>query len=181
MNEISDSAVDLNQLAYDILILSRNTLLVNLRFLDAALSQLEFYPHVGISIGSEGHILAYSPVFIVQSYLQDQALPVRYYLHTILHCVFRHMYVHTLVDRDAWDLACDIAVEYSIKGLNIKAAEHHVCTEYEGVFSLLEEKVGFLTAEKIYHFFIVNDDRETLIREWSEIFRRDSHLLWNMS
>lgn len=34
----------LNQLAKDILILSRNTLLVNLRFLDAALSRLELFP-----------------------------------------------------------------------------------------------------------------------------------------
>lgn len=33
-----------NQLARDILLLSRNTLLVNLRFLDMALSQFELIP-----------------------------------------------------------------------------------------------------------------------------------------
>ena len=40
----------LNKLAKDVLILSRNTLLVNLRFLDAALSQFEF---LGQSLSEE--------------------------------------------------------------------------------------------------------------------------------
>lgn len=40
----SEQFQKLNKLARDVLVLSRNTLLVNLRFLDAALSQFEFIP-----------------------------------------------------------------------------------------------------------------------------------------
>ena len=44
MPNIGEQQEKLNKLARDVLILSRNTLLVNLRFLDAALSQFEFVP-----------------------------------------------------------------------------------------------------------------------------------------
>ena len=48
----------LNKLAKDVLILSRNTLLVNLRFLDAALSQFELFPIEESSLLTDGkHIL----------------------------------------------------------------------------------------------------------------------------
>ena len=47
-----------NKLAREILMLSRNTLLVNLRFLDAALSQLELYPIEESSLLTDGqHLL----------------------------------------------------------------------------------------------------------------------------
>ena len=42
MTDKQDKLNKLNKLARDVLILSRNTLLVNLRFLDAALSQFEY-------------------------------------------------------------------------------------------------------------------------------------------
>ena len=41
---MDEKAEKLNKLAKEMLILSRNTLLVNLRFLDAALSQFELIP-----------------------------------------------------------------------------------------------------------------------------------------
>ena len=47
-------AEKLNKLARDVLILSRNTLLVNLRFLDAALSQFEFFPIEESSLLTDG-------------------------------------------------------------------------------------------------------------------------------
>ncbi|MBR3136309.1 MAG: hypothetical protein IKG32_04745 [Clostridia bacterium] len=56
-------------------------------------------------------------------YKADRAAPVRDYLHAVLHCVYRHMFVHSLVDQAAWDLACDIAVEHSITQLGLRAAE----------------------------------------------------------
>ena len=91
-----------NKLAADVLRLSRNTLLVNLRFLDAALHQLTPYPMVGVTLATEGNYLLYDPTHILRCYNSAKEIPVRDYLYVIFRCVFRRMYVHTLVDREGW-------------------------------------------------------------------------------
>ena len=99
-----------NKLAEDVLHLSRNTLLVNLRFLDAALNELKLYPTSEINLATDGQFLAYNPTYVLKHYKQEREEIVRAYLHMLFHGVFRHMYVHSLVDQDLWGLACDIAV-----------------------------------------------------------------------
>ena len=38
----------------------------------------------------------------------------RAYLHTVLNCIFSHLWIGGNRDRKTWHLACDIAVEYTI-------------------------------------------------------------------
>ena len=132
------------QLAREILQLSRNQLLANLRFLDAALSRLELTELDGIPFATDGRELAYDPGHVLKCYKTDRAIPVRDYLHALLHCIYRHMFVHTLVDHPTWDLACDIAAEYTISGLGLKAAnagrdavQQEICRELERQSGLL--------------------------------------------
>ena len=99
----------LNKLAKDVLILSRNTLLVNLRFLDRAISSLELYPIEKSSLMTDGQHILYNPEHIIGLYKLAKEIPARDYLHIIMHCVFRHMYMNPTLDRTYWDLACDIA------------------------------------------------------------------------
>ena len=51
----------LNRLALDVLILSRNTLLVNLRFLDMAISRLKYHPIEDNTLLTDGEHLLYAP------------------------------------------------------------------------------------------------------------------------
>ena len=111
----------LNKLAKDVLILSRNTLLVNLRFLDRAISSLELYPIEKSSLMTDGQYILYNPEHIIGLYKLAKEIPARDYLHIIMHCVFRHMYMNPTLDRTYWDLACDIAVENVITELGIRA------------------------------------------------------------
>ena len=57
-----------NKLAADVLRLSRNTLVVNLRFLDAALSRLEPMATEAVSLATDGRTLAYDPRHILRQY-----------------------------------------------------------------------------------------------------------------
>ena len=50
----------IEQLAEDVIILSRNTLLVNLRFLDVALSQFELVPIEEDTILTDGKYILYN-------------------------------------------------------------------------------------------------------------------------
>ena len=118
---MSEKAEKLNKLAKDVLILSRNTLLVNLRFLDAALSQFEFFPIEESTLLTDGKHILYNPRHILENYKAAKEIPVRDYLHIVMHCVFRHMFMDPTLNRVYWDLACDIAVENVITELNHKS------------------------------------------------------------
>lgn len=110
----------LNKLSRDVLILSRNTLLVNLRFLDAALSQFELVPVNAFNLMTDGKHIFYNPSHVLKCYKEAKEIPVRDYLHIVMHCVFRHMYMSPSLERIYWDLACDIAVENMITELGLR-------------------------------------------------------------
>lgn len=170
-----------NKLAADVLRLSRNTLVVNLRFLDAALSRLEPMATEEISLATDGRTLAYDPRHILRQYKADRAVCVRDYLHVVLHCVFRHMFVHTLVDHAAWDLACDIAVEHTITGLGLKAASASREARQQAEFQRLEQAVGQLTAEKLYRHFLDQNRSGAELADLRGLFYADDHRLWYMT
>ena len=60
---------------------------------------------------------------MLERYKSEKEAPVRDYLHVVMHCVFRHMFMDPTLDRPVWDLACDIAVENMITELGLKSTE----------------------------------------------------------
>ena len=105
-------------LAQNILRLTRNTLLVNLRFLDLALSQFQLTSYPG-TLATDGQHLFYDTYYVLSMYKRERGRNVRDYLHIVLHCVFRHLFTSANIDRRCWDLACDIAVESAIEDLHL--------------------------------------------------------------
>lgn len=178
MPNIGEQQEKLNKLARDVLILSRNTLLVNLRFLDAALSQFEFVPWPEGTFSTSGKYLFYNPRYVLLGYSVEKEIPVRDYLHMVMHCIFQHMYGAPNLDRDLWDLACDIAVEYSIYGLKLKAATARRENEETPIFSTLEKEIGKITAEKVYRYYRDHNLSEKRLKELKMVFHGDDHDAW---
>ena len=87
-----------DRLAREILKMSRDTLLVNLRFLDMALSQLAYVPAEIGTLAVDGTNIFYQAGYILRTYREAREAPVRDYLHMVLHCVFGQMYVAPTVD-----------------------------------------------------------------------------------
>lgn len=162
-------------LAREVLLLSRNTLLVNLRFLDAALSQFVLTPAV-LSFATDGQRLYYDPRHVLLRYKEEKEQSVRDYLHLVMHCVFRHMYIHTLVDQPLWDLSCDIAVEEVINGLFLPSTAAKRQEQQAAELERLRNEVKPLTAEKLYRYFQDHppQDPEGL----RALFRGDDHTPW---
>ena len=171
----------LNKLAREVLILSRNTLLVNLRFLDSALSRLEYFPIDDSYLLTEGTHILYNPKYVLDCYKMEKEMPVRDYLHITLHCIFRHMYMDPKLNRAYWDLACDIAVECIIGELNLKAT--HCSREKEQIpfINAFKAELKTLTAEKIYHYLTERYASEDKVQELREIFFADNHAIWYMT
>ena len=149
MDEIGKTE-KIEKLAKDILILSRNTLLVNLRFLDMALSQFEFFPIAESSLLTDGKHIFYQPRHVLECYRSEKETPVRDYLHMVLHCVFRHMYMDPSLNHPYWDLACDIAVENVIGELQLKAATAKRETLQQKYLEIIKEEIKQPTAELKY-------------------------------
>ena len=147
----SDRTDKINKLSHDILILSRNTLMVDLRFLDAALGQFQYVPFTERPVmGTDGFNLFYDPLSILALYQVGKEDAARGYLHMVLHCIFRHMYVSANIERRLWNLACDIAVEGAITELGVKSVKTTSEAQKIPEIQKLEKEIGRLTAEKIY-------------------------------
>ena len=107
-----------NSLAVDVLNLSRNTLIINLRFMDKAISMLNYKSISELDgFAVDGTTIYYDPVAVLKSFSEERTRMARQYLHMVLHCIYQHFWFSTLVNQDYWDLACDIAVEYTINDI----------------------------------------------------------------
>ena len=177
---MEDNREKRTKLAKDVLRLSRNQILVNLRFMDAALSRLEETEIEGIPLATDGKYLVYDARHVLRCHKEDRARPVRDYLHAVMHCVFRHNFVHTLTDRASWDLACDIAVEHSITQLGLRAAQSAREQRQAQAIQKLQKDVGMLTAEKVYRYLLDKNLHPIRLTELQELFSADDHRLWYM-
>lgn len=167
------------QLAKDILNLSRNTLLVNLRFLDAALCKFVQLPvKITDTLATDGQNLYYDTRHVLNLYRQGREVPTRDYLHITLHCIFHHPFVHTLVDMDLWDLACDIAVESVINELGLREVDCPRSAVQTKLLDELKEQLGILNAEKIYRYFLDQKLPEENVESLRESFLADDHDIW---
>lgn len=171
----------IEQLAEEVLRLSRNTLLVNLRFLDMALSQFTLHSIDFSTIMTDGQVILYNSKHVLTEFKNEKEGTVRDYLHMVMHCVYRHMFVGASIDRPLWNLACDIAVENAITDLGLKSAQSKRESYQTSHIQKLKAKVKNLTAEKIYNHFKTNNYQPLVLSTMANDFCVDDHTIWYMS
>ncbi len=166
---------NISDLARRALGLARNHIVMHLRFLDVAVFRLTPMP-ADTSYATEGARLYYGEKHVLRRYLRaDQQGLSRDYLHVLLHCVFRHPFIDTLVEPSHWDLACDLAVEDVILSLDDERFALPGDDARRAVLKGLRAQVRPLTAEKLYRRFQQTPPQPG----WHELFRVDDHVLWH--
>lgn len=184
-----NQAEQLLKLSRDTLLLSRNTLLVHLRFMDRALSMLALHPcpdgiepktgmYIGGGLAVTGRVIFYDPVWVLMRYRGEKEAIVRDYLHMVFHCVFHHAFVNTLIDQPRWDLACDIAVESAIEDLRLTSVAAQRSHAQQNLITRLKTEVKILSAEKIYAWLREQSCTDEQIADMREPFLADSHDIW---
>ena len=168
----------IEKLARDVLRLSRNTLLVNLRFMDMALSCLDYVPIDNGTIVTDGAHIYFHPHFVLQSYKEAKEIPVRQYLHMVMHCVFRHMFMDPTLDPLYWDLACDIAVENVINDLGLRCTQTAKEQQQAEYIQAVKEDLKYVTAEKIYSYLRQAVPDRNHLEKIHKLFCADDHTLW---
>ena len=176
MGEIYEKA---KPLAAKVMNYSRDTILVNMRFLDVVLSVLIPEPREGLcGFASDGVKIYYDPVFLLKKYKEEPAFAVRMYLHILFHLIFYHSFRFDKVDKEAWSLSADIAVEAAILELEMPGTALKRDEKVQKKLRAMKEEISALTAEKIYrylkNFQISREEREEL----SSLFFMDMHRYW---
>lgn len=181
----SDNGIKAKEaLAQKIWGLSRDRLLVNLRFLDVALSSLSVQARVGTGYvfcdvnAPEGAVIRYDPVYVIRLYKKNPANVTRLYLHILLHCIFSHAYKYDRVEQELWDVAVDMAVENVVLNLHIPGLETIGDAERGSVLAVWKERAGALTADRIYRKLREDRPGVSALLELGNLFQRDVHEGW---
>lgn len=165
------------EMAQEILSLIRSELYLELRFMDVALSALSWQPEEGIdTFGTDGKCLYYSMERLLQVYPVNPGFLDRLYLHSILHCIYSHLWLCGSRKRSLWDLACDVMVEYTIDHLDKTCTRRALSFVRRELYHRLEEQKLGISAAVIYQFLrgISPEELQTLQTE----FYTDTHKFW---
>ena len=161
---------------------ARTELMLAMRFMGPALCSLE--PVMDLStkrVGTDSVSMRYNPTWLMQVYLEHPYIVVRTYLHTILHCLFRHMFgLDEHADEELWDLASDISVESVIDGMDEPAVNRTPSDFREEWYGILEKEVKVLTAERIYRYFLNHEPEYLLKMKLLAEFCADDHVFWRL-
>ncbi len=165
-------------MAKKILDVLRSELYLSLRYLDAALFALPWQANDAIqTFATDGGVLYFSAEQLLRLFRPNLKFLTRAYLHSVLHCIFRHLWLRGERNRECWDLSCDIAVESVIDGLKIPALSRPLSWTREKTYRWLREEAGVLAAAPIYRVLMESLD-EASWRELRVEFYTDDHRFW---
>ncbi len=160
-----------------ILNFTRNELYLDLRFMDIALSSLTWKRDDTIStLATDGEFLYYCAGQLSKVFKSNSRFLNRLYLHSILHCIYGHLWLCGDRSRGLWDIACDIIVEYTIDGMDKPALKRPLSFTRKQVYGRIDQYKNTVSAPVIYNtlFNASNGDIEKLQKE----FYTDSHIYW---
>ena len=171
----------LNDLGSRILNQSRYELSLSMRHLARALDRLPYEMDFNTQrMGTEGERIHFHPEFIFRLFMESPQKLNRLYMHSLLHCLFRHMFKNEDKKEELWNMACDIHVEYVLDSLDVDLLKRPAGEYRENTFQSLEEKIKTLSAERIYQYLeeadLDYDAWERLERE----FYKDDHVFWKV-
>ena len=173
---------DLNEIGLEILQAARNELYLHLPYLDAALCALRFEPGADrtMFIAADGESLYYSGAYLSDRFLRSPAAVNRIYLHTILHCILRHIAKKRGRAGAVWDLSCDIAAESILDELAYPCVAIPAARPLrQKIYGELRETMKVLTAEGIYRELLRQKLLEYELARLQREFFADDHGLWD--
>lgn len=175
---------------------ARNSIMLKYRFFYRALAYLKHQATTEIStFSTDGEFIYYNPEYVIESYKKDKNELEKIYIHSIIHCIFRHFYVSVMVNRPLWNLACDIAAESVVAELDVKKRERmdrqmsfgfyvkndnptHPNFSIQQELLRLSQKVRYMTAEYIYNHLLEEEITDEEFERLTKIFYKDDHISW---
>ena len=177
--EAAEAALKLDRIGREILGICRDELYFSMRFMDVALSSFVYQMDTAVSpFGTDGYRMYFHPRELGGLYRQNRILVNRGYLHMVLHCIFRHLWMRGNREPVLWNLACDIAVESVIDSMDVRAVRRGRSWLRRETYRRLGEEMAVLTAEKICASLERQALPERKLFDLEREFRADTHRYW---
>ena len=146
------------ELCSEILVNARNELFLGMRFMDVALSALQYLPDSTTkSWGCDGRVFHFHSDFFLLLYQESEILVNRGYLHQIFHCLFGHIWnfpdqhapdpIRQEADKTDWNLACDFTAEYLIDSLPLRCVRRPLSAWRREWYRKMEGQMHTITAQ----------------------------------
>lgn len=159
------------------LAVTRNALYLDFRFLGLALNALRPAPDPRCrSLATDGESLYYAPAWLLRTWQANEKFIARAYLHSVFHCVFRHLWLCGPRDPVLWGLACDIAVENVIDALGKKSVLRPLTYTRRRAYEGIAQAGGVVAAAPAYRW-LLQQGVGVQKQLWRE-FYVDDHALW---
>ena len=130
---------------------AKNELYLSMRYIYPALDRLTIVPDLRVDfLATDGGNLYFVPMLSAEKYTENPLLINRAYLHSVLHCLFGHMYRREGRDEDIWNLAADIMVEGIIDEMGVASVEMVVPPLKEEATAGIARECKIFSAEYIY-------------------------------
>ena len=130
------------------------------------------------SAGCDGKTFYFSNEFVIRIFKKNPVYLNRIYLHSILHCVFSHLWISSSRNMNLWHIACDICVEYTLDHLEKKSVKRILSYIRKKTYKILEKEYN-LSASCIYLYLLNLDSKQLL--ELKNEFICDDHRYWPKS
>ena len=156
----------------------RSELYLDLRYLDLALSAL--IPESDSSLktfATDGIYLKYPDAHILRLFKDNPRFLNRAFLHSLLHCIFSHLWLAGSHIPSVWNISCDIAVEYVIDHMNCPSTSRILTWSRQQIYHSLE-KEPYISAAVIYRAIAEFDETQLLALQTE--FYTDDHCYWPM-
>lgn len=166
-----------NEMAIKVLDIVKSELYLDMRFMDMALSALEWQNRGGLNtFATDGINMYYSSEHIIKIFKSNPLFLSRSYLHTVIHCIYSHLWIRGARDRNLWSLACDIVTEYTIDNMNKPSVGRAVGWLRQQTYETIGAECENISASSVYEWLKSGNkiDIDSLIRE----FYTDSHIYW---
>lgn len=154
-------------------------LYLDLRFLKLALSALQPKADDRLhTFATDGAYLYYSKEQLLRVFQSNSRFLERAYLHSILHCIFSHLWIAGNRDRRLWNLACDIVTEYTIDEMDKPSTRRILSWSRQQVYERLRQEEQGISAAVVYRclpeWIKTCGTKEELEKE----FYTDDHSYW---
>ena len=169
-----------NERCIKILELIQNELYVDFRYLDVAVSALTLTPNDSLrSTATDGISFFFPPEQILRVFRSNPLFLNRAVLHSVFHCIFRHLWIRGSRDPDLWNLSCDIAVEWIIDSFEKKSVKRALSGIRTNIYNDFRQYKIPITAANIYRDLLpdIADTPDRLNQLMMEFFT-DDHRFW---
>ena len=174
MNE----ATEKDLLALEVMNLAKASILVDNHFLAGAIGRLIPQSRVLFRpLATDGFLLYFDSNRLLRAFRDGAMPPTHDMLHSVAHCLFLHPYVGSAVDRNLWNLACDIVAERMVADLLGSRTDTQAAMRMQ-IIEQVERALGRRSgAERIYRE--LREGRwADKVDAWSQILQADSHERW---